>query len=351
MPSFRRLPWLIGAGLLHLGLALPAVAQPVKDFYTGKTIEILVGAAAGGGYDLAARTLANHMGRHIPGRPNIVVRNMPGATGLIMTNNFYNTAKRDGTAIGMPTSNIPLEPRLKVLSPDGTNIKFDIDRLIWIGTPVQEPQIAWVWHDAPAKSVADLKTNVIAFGATSPSSDNYILPLLANQLIGTKTKVFAGYQGQNEINLAVERGEVQGNNTGLSNITVNKADWVRDTKVRILLQYGEERLPEIKDVPTVLELATSEADRALLRFYASKFSIARPLALPPDVPDDRVKALRAAFDATMKDPQYLEEAKRIGMDVNPLSGEEVERLVRNIQATPQDIIDRTREILSAALAK
>src|SRR4029079_12472648 len=149
-----------------------SLAQPVVDFYRGKTIEFLVGGAAGGGYDVAARLIANHMGRHIPGNPAFIVRNVPGATGLVMTNQLYNVAKRDGTVVGMPTSNVPLEPRLKLISPDGSNMKFDLARMSWIGTPLQEPQVTWVWHTAPAKSVADLKTYEILIGATTAAPES-----------------------------------------------------------------------------------------------------------------------------------------------------------------------------------
>jgi tripartite-type tricarboxylate transporter receptor subunit TctC len=336
---------LIGAAL---AFAMPAAAhaQSVADFYRGKSIEMLIGGAAAGGYDLAGRTMANHMGRHIPGNPGFIVRNMPGATSLTMTNHLYNVAKRDGTVIGMPTSNIPLEQRLKVISPDGANVKFDIVKFGWIGTPVQEPQITWVWHTAPAHNLDDLRKNVIRMGATTSSADNYLLPTILNQLAGTRMQVITGYIGQNEINLATERGEVQGNNTGLSNITVNKADWLRDGKVRILVQYGTERLPGLPNVPTAIELAPTEADRALLRFYAVKFSMARPLMAPPEVPAERLAALRAAFDATMKDPQFLEEAQRIGLEVSPLGGDGITKLIEQVQATPQNVVDRLRELLA-----
>jgi tripartite-type tricarboxylate transporter receptor subunit TctC len=323
-----------------------ARADSVADFYRGKTIELIIGAGVGGGYDLAGRTVANRMGRHIPGNPTITVRNMPGATALIMTNHLYNVAKRDGTVIGMPTSNIPLEQRLKVLSPDGANVRFEIGRFSWIGTPVQEPQVTWVWHTAPAHSFEDLRKSTIRMGATTSSADNYILPSIVNQVLGTRMQAVTGYLGQNDIYLAIERGEVQGNNAGLSNLTVNKADWLRDGKVRILLQYGTERLPALPDIPTAIELAGAEADRALLRFYAVKFHMARPLVAPPDVPAERVAALRAAFDATMKDPQYLEEAQRIGLDVNPLGGEGITKLIQQVQATPQDVVDRLHELLA-----
>jgi tripartite-type tricarboxylate transporter receptor subunit TctC len=343
---------LLGARLLGAALVIAATAaaqtEPVEDFYRGKTIELLIGGATGGGYDLAGRTVANHLGRHIPGNPSFVVRNLPGATSLIMTNQLYNAAKRDGTVIGMPLSNIPLEPRLKLISPDGANVRFDIERFGWIGTPVQEPQVTWVWHTAPARNLDDLRSNLVRMGATTSSADNYILPTLVNRLLGTRMQVVTGYIGQNEINLAVERGEVQGNNTGLSNITVNKADWLRDGKVRILLQYGAERLPALPDVPAAVELAGAEEDRALLRFYAVKFNMARPLAAPPEVPPERLAALRAAFDATMKDPRYIEDAERIGLDVSPLGGERIEALIRQVQATPEGVVTRLRDVLAGA---
>jgi tripartite-type tricarboxylate transporter receptor subunit TctC len=337
------------AGALALcASAATAQAQSVADFYRGKTIDFSIGAAPAGGYDVVGRLLANHMPRHIPGNPAIIVRNVPGATGLIMMNSLYNVGKRDGTAMGMPTSNVPIEPRLHLISPDGSNMKFDLSRMSWIGTPLQEPQVTWVWYTAPAKTVDELRTNTVLMGATTPSADNAILPHLANALAGTKMKVVPGYQGQNEINIAAERGEVQGNNTGYSNLSVNKADWLRDNKVRILIQYGTERLAVLKDVPTVSELAANDDDRTLLRFYALKFAMARPVVLPPDVPADRVAALQAAFEATMKDPAYLEEAQKIRLDTNWLGGRDLTEQVKRVQETPQAIVDRLRALLATA---
>jgi tripartite-type tricarboxylate transporter receptor subunit TctC len=341
---------IVVAGTLLAALAGGASAQSSADFYRGKTVEILVGAAVGGGYDVAARLIASHMTRHIPGNPAIVVRNMPGATGLVMTNHLYNVAKRDGTVMGMPTSNVPLEPRLKLLSPDGRNVKFDIARFGWIGTPLQEPQVTWVWHTAPAQSVDDLKKTTILMGATTATADNYVLPVLVNQIVGTRMKPVIGYQGQNDINIAAERGEVQGNNTGLSNLTVNRADWMRDGKVRILIQYGTTRLAVIKDVPTAMELAPNDADRAVLRTYAAKFAMARPLAVVAEEAD-RVAMLQTAFEATMKDPQYLADAKKIGLDTNWIGGRELTGLVRQVQETPQPVVDRLRDLLKRAAAK
>jgi tripartite-type tricarboxylate transporter receptor subunit TctC len=340
-----RVACVIGAILL---LASAARADEVADFYRGKSIEIAVAGTAAAGYDVAARVLATRLSSYIPGNPTVIVRNMPGAAGLIVTNYLYNVAKQDGTVIGMPTSNVPLEPRLKLLSPDGSNIKFDLNKFAWLGTPLQEPQVTWVWHDAPAASVADLRLNPILMGATTASADNSILPLLVNKLLGTKMKVATGYKGQNEINLAAEQGEVQGNNTGLSNLTVNKADWLRDHKVRILLQFGMERLPQLADVPTVIELTPDEADRAALRFYTIKFNMARPILIPPGVPSDRVTALQSAFEATMTDPLYLNDAKRIGLDTNWLGAKALADQAHAIADTPQAIVDHLHELLAGA---
>ena len=325
-----------------------ASADEIADFYRGKSIEITVAGTAAGGYDVAARTLATHMSRHIPGNPAVIVRNMPGAAGLVVTNYLYNLARQDGTVIGMPTSNVPLEPRLKLLSPDGGNVKFDLNKFEWLGTPLQEPQVTWVWHDAPATNVDDLKLNPVLMGATTASADNAILPLVVNKLLGTKMKVATGYQGQNEINLAAERGEIQGNNTGLSNLTVNKADWLRDHKVRILLQFGVDRLPQLPDVPTVIELTPNEADRAALRFYTIKFNMARPILIPPGVPADRVAALQAAFEATMTDPLYLNDAKSIGLDTNWLGAKALADQAHAIADTPQAVVDHLHELLAGA---
>jgi len=327
-------------------MSAAGAADPVADFYRGKTIEMIIGAAAGGGYDIAGRVVARHMGRHIPGQPGLIVRNMPGATSLIMTNALYNRSPRDGTVIGMPNNTIPLEPRLKLLAAAG-NVAFDINRFSWIGTPVQEPQVFWVWHTAPAKSVADLKTGKIIMGATAASADNYMLSYLMNQTLGTRMEFVTGYQGQNEISLAVERGEIQGNTTGLTNLVVTKADWIRQGKIRMLLQFGSERVAEIKEVPAVVELATSDEDREIWRFFTSKFKMARPLALPPEVPAERVKALQDAFDATMRDPLFLEEAKKIGLEINPLGGEAIGRLIAQMQATPEGLVERLRKLLAA----
>ncbi len=328
--------------------ALPAHAQSqdVEEFFRGKTIDFLIGAAVGGGYDVAGRALAGHIGRHIPGNPQVVVRNMPAASSLVMTNHLYNVARRDGTVWGMTNNNIPLEPRLRLLSPDGANLKFDIARFAWLGTPLQEPQVLFVWHTAPARSVADLKTTRLLVGAVTVAADNYTLQSLLNRTYGSVMEFVTGYPGQNDIFVAMERGEVHANSAGISNLTVNRPQLLKEGKVRVLVNYGGARHPAFPEVPTAIELMSNEADRELWRVYTLKYAFARPIALPPEVPAERVKAFREAFDRTLKDPLYIADASRIGLEINPLGGAQVERLVAEIQAAPEPLMARLRELLA-----
>lgn len=329
-----------------IGAAAPALAQSPAEFYKGKAIRMIIGAAAGGGYDLPGRVMQAHMGRHIPGNPSIVVENMPGAVSMVMTNYLYNRAPRDGTAMGMPNNSIPLEPRLKILSRSGGDVRFDVSKLIWIGSPVQEPQLLWTWSEA-ARDFEDLRKKRVVIGAMGVGADNYTLPFLANRILGAQMDIIPGYKGTSDAFVAVERGELQGGGTSLLNLMVNRGDWFRDGKAGVVLNFGLERLPEIPDVPTAAELAATPEDRALFRFIAMKFAMARPLAMPPDVPQDRVDAVRKAFDETMTDPAFLADAKKIGMDVNPMRGVDIQKLVAEIQATPQSIVDRLQELLRA----
>ncbi len=337
------------AGLLALGATLTAplaaLAQTPAEFFKGKTIHILVGGAAGAAYDFVGRALALHMGRHIPGEPSMVVDNMPGAASLVMMNSLYNRSPKDGTAMGMPLNGIVLEPRLKALSRDGSNVLFDLSKMSWIGTPAQQPQVLWVWHETPFKTADDLKKMPSSFGATAPGGDNYILPTLSNALMGTQMKLVSGYKGVTDIFLAAEQGEVTGNTANLSSLLGNP-DWWTNKKARVLIQYGAERLPELKDVPTAIELATDEAGKQMLRAYATKFKTTYPILLPPDVPADRVKALQTAFDETMKDPRFIADAHKIGIDVSPLGGEAIKKIMADIDAVPEDVIERLRKLVN-----
>ena len=316
-----------------------ATADPVADFYTGKTITHIVGAGAGGAYDLVSRTVVAHMGRHIPGRPNFVVSNMAGASSLTMMNYLANAAKKDGTAMGMTNPNIALEGPLKMLSKGGGKALFDVAKLQWIGSPLQQPHVLWVWHTAPAKTFSDLLTNKIILGSTAVGGDNYTLPLILSRLMGAKFDIVTGYEGQNDVFIAAERGEIQGNSAILPNLTSARPDWFRDGKVRVLVQFGVKRMRQLPDVPTAIELASKQEDKDMLRFYARKFSMAYPFVMAADVPPERANAMRAAFDETMKDPAFLKDAERLGLDVDPFSGAEMAQLITEMNNSPKAIVD------------
>ncbi len=335
------------ACVVALTMTSIAKADDIADFYKGKTVNIIVGAAAGGAYDLVSRTLANHMSRYIPGNPKIIVSNMVGASSLPMVNFLTNAGRKDGTVIGMSNSNIALERPLKMLSKNGGNVAFDVSKLQWIGSPLQQPHVLWVWHQSPAKTFEDLKTHKTLVGSIGVGGDNYALPTMLNYLLGTKLEIISGYEGQSDVFVAAERGEIEGNSAVLPNLTSAKPEWFRDKKVRVLVQFGTTRMRELPDVPTAIELATNPFDAQMLRFYALKFSMAYPLVMAPDVPPARVQAMRDAFDATVKDEAFLADAKRLGLDVNPFSGLQMHQLIEEIDAAPKEVVDRVAQIIAA----
>ena len=335
--------WLM-VGAVSASVSGPCFADDVSDFYRGRNIQLLIGGNAGVSYDLAGRTLAAHIVKYIPGNPTITVENMPGASSLIMMNHLYNRARRDGSVLGAPLNNILLEPRLKLLSQQGSSVQFDLSRMNWIGSPVQEPQVMRVWHSTGVKSIADLRNANIIMGGTSAGADNHTLPMVVNRVFGTNINVVLGYKGPNDVFLAAERGEVHGISTAHSTLMANRADWVRDKKINILVQFGRSRMQDIPDVPTAIEIAPDAEARQLLEFIASKFVLARPYALPPDTPANRVAALRSAFDATMKDPAFLRDAEKVSLLIDPVSGDEMHRLIDRIETTPDAIVERIREI-------
>jgi tripartite-type tricarboxylate transporter receptor subunit TctC len=325
-------------------------AETLADFYRGKTVRMLIGSPAGGSYDLAGRVLGRHLGGHIPGNPNVVVENMPGAASLVMANYLYNSALRDGTVIGMTTSSVPIEPKLKTMARDGGHVSFDSRRMSWIGTPDQQPQVLFVWHEAPAYSLDDLKKNKIIM-ASNRGADNFVLPSLMNQVLGTRMELVTGYQGSGEAYLALERGEVQGHIARFTSVKSSKPDWIRDQKVRVLALFGGGVVPELKNVPNVADTTTSKADHDFFQFYDSKFDLAFPIALPPEVPADRVAGLRVAFDETMQDPQYQADAVKAGLGLNPLSGDQIGKVIQQIENTPEEVVERLRKILAASDSK
>ncbi len=332
---------------LSLGAAFPIPAksqEAIADFYKERRSRTSW-ARERGAYDLVSRVVTSHMGKHIPGNPNFVVTNIVGASSLNMMNYLSNAAPKNGTAMGMTNPNIALERPLKMLSKGGGRTLFDVSKLQWIGSPLQQPHVLWVWHTAPAKTFEDLKSNKVILGSTAVGGDNYTLPLILNRLMGAKLEIIPGYKGQPEIFAATEQGEVQGNSAILPNLTSARPDWFRDGKVRVIVQFGTDRMRQLPDVPTAVELANNESDKAMLRFYARKFSMAYPFVMAAGVPADRVNAMRAAFDATMKDPAFLKEAEKLGLDIDPFTGAEMEALIKEMDDAPKQIVDRVAEFI------
>jgi tripartite-type tricarboxylate transporter receptor subunit TctC len=330
-----------------LCMVLPAGGQEdVGAFYKGKQLRFVVGSAAGGGYDLFARIVARHIGNHIPGNPNVIVQNQPAAGGVVMANQLFAQGPKDGTVIGIPINGIPTAPLLQ----SGT--QFDASKLIWLGSTNREAYVAFVWHTVPVSSITELATKEVVVGATTPGTTMVDFPLLVNDVLGYKFRVVRGYQGTPQINLAIERGEVQGmGGLGWASVKAQTPHWISEKKIKVLAQYGLTRYSELPDVPTMLELAASEPDRQAMRMLFARTEYGRPYFLPPDVPAARVQALRRAFDATMTDPGFLAEASKLQLDVSPMTGEEVQALVGELAKTPPAIVARVRAALDVPAAK
>jgi tripartite-type tricarboxylate transporter receptor subunit TctC len=316
----------------------PALAQgEVADFYKGKTLRIVVGVGVGSGYDINARALARHLSAHIPGNPTVIVQNQPGAGSLIMTNQLYAAGPFDGTVIGASFNGLPTTP---LLAPAGA--RFEAVKLNWIGSTNRETQAMYVWHTAPIMTLDDLKTKEMIVGAQAPGSTQYDYPMLAKELFGMKFKVITGYEATPKIHLAMERGEVHGTWANWSTLKAIAGNWVEEKKIRILAQWALKKHPEMPNVPMFLDVAKTDAERQALALALGRLEFGRPFFMPPNVPAERVAAVRRAFDATMKDKAFLEEADKLKIEVDPLTGEQVAALVEQLYKTPPDTVARVR---------
>lgn len=344
MQTSTRRGLLAGALALGGGISLPTL-RAQEDLFRGKTIRILVGAQAGQSYDLAARILANHIKKYLPGAPGVVVENMPGAGSLTMTNYIYNSGSRDGMLIGLPLSSILLEPALNLTSRAGGQVRFDLRKINWIGTPVKDPPVLLVSAKTGISSFDELRRREITVGASGAGSDNALAATLSNALLGSKLRIVAGYGGVSDIMLALERGEVEGFATGYSALPVARPQWLANGTVKLLAQFGLERIRQQPAVPTAVELATSADAKEMLRIYGRKFNAAYPFMLPPDVPADRVELVRAAFMNTLTDPDFQEQFAKSGMVLDPVMGPEIEQLIKSTDEAPPQLVAQLRDIL------
>jgi len=323
-------------------LAFAAFSTASAQAYPTRAVRMLVGFPPGGGTDLYGRVIADGLSRHVKGNPSVVVQNQPGAGSMTMTNQLYAGGPFDGTVIGAPFNGLPTAP---LLTPEGA--RFDPTKLIWIGSTNKETQVTYVWHTAPVQSLADLLSKELVVGAQAPGSTQYDYPVLTNQLFGFKFKVVTGYESTPKIHLAMERGEVHGiAATNWSTLKALSSDWLRDKKVKVIAQWGLTNNPELAGVPNILEMAKTDADRQALELSLARLEYGRPFFLPPNVPPDRVEALRRAFDATMKDPAFVAEAEKAKIELDPLTGEQVAALVRKVSRTPADIVARVRNAMA-----
>jgi tripartite-type tricarboxylate transporter receptor subunit TctC len=324
------------AALAALLLMHPSPAFAQTDF-TGKTIRLLIGSGPGGGYDTYGRLLARHIGRHLRGNPTVVPQNMPGASSLPLTNSLFNTAPRDGTAFAIINQSMPTEQFLH-----DSNINYDAAKFNWIGRATSAVEMAIVWHTVPVNTIEDVRKREVIMGGTGPTSGTVFIPYLLNNLAGMKFKVITGFNGTTEIGLAMERGEVEGSATPLESLASFRSDWVREKKIKILVQYTAQRDAAIPNIPTMVELGRDEEARRILSFYASSAEIGRSFVAPPGLPAETVATLRRAFDATLTDPAFLDELKRAGLPLNAMTGERLQAVVGDVAKFPQELIQKAR---------
>ncbi len=325
------------AVVLVLAPICAASAQSKPPFYQGKQIELDINSSVGGGYDLYARLLARHMGKYIPGDPTIVPKNMVGASGLRLANWLASAAPRDGTVIGAVSRATAFEPLL-----GNKNAQYDGTKFAFIGSGNDEVSVCVTWHTSGVATFQDALQRMVTVGAAGTvGDDTYQFPALLNRMFGAKFKIVRGYPGGNEINLAMEQGEVQGR-CGIpwSTVKATRRDWIDDKKVNFLMQFSLAKHPDLPDVPLVTDLAKTDEQRKIVKLIFGRQVMGRPFALPPGVPKERLAELRKAFDATMIDKDYLADAAKMKLEVKPVSGGQIERLVDDIYKTTSPAVAR-----------
>jgi tripartite-type tricarboxylate transporter receptor subunit TctC len=332
---------LIAAAALTLA-ASDARAQSVADFYKGKTVDLYIGYSSGGAYDLYARVLSRFIGKHIPGNPTVVPKNMAGAGSLLLANWLYNVAPKDGSAFGMIGRGTGFDPIL-----GNKRAQFDGTKYLWLGSANNEVSVCVSWHTSGVSKFSELLSKELVVGGTGASADTDQFPKITNGVLGTKFKIVTGYPGGNEISLAMERGEVQGRcGWSWSSVKATHRQWYDQKKIHLLVQLALEKHPDLPDVPLVVDLAKSQDDRKILELIFARQVMGRPFLAPPGIPSERAAVLRKAFMDTMQDKEFLAAAEKAKMEITPVSGERVERLVKDLYATPPDISKKAADLLA-----
>jgi tripartite-type tricarboxylate transporter receptor subunit TctC len=346
MPVFRSVQAKAAAAAAMIAAAAPlaaAHAQSLAQFYKGKQITLYIGFSPGGGYDLYARMVAQYMGRHIPGHPNIVAQNMTGGGSRVAANYMYNLAPKDGTALATVDQAIPVQQAI-----GDPTVKFKSQDFTWIGNTDAVNNVVITWYTSGVKTVEDAKKQVVTMGATGyNTSSQYVAAL--NKVIGTRFKSIFGYPGGADINLAMEKGEVAGRGSdSWASIKAATPQWIKNHQINVLVQIGLKREADLPNVPLLIDLAPNPLDKAAFKILSSPPAVGRPIFGPPGVPADRVAALRKAFDDTMKDPDYIAALKKARLESAPSSGQELQQVVANIVDAPKNVVDRVSQLTAVA---
>ncbi len=328
-------------------LAVPPAGA--EDFYAGKRVRLIVGSTTGGGYDAYARLMARTWEQTAPGKPGFVVQNMPGASSLKAMNYVANAAPKDGTVIGAVQNQMAFEPILRINGKD--NALYDSRRLNWIGSANKEVAAVFLWHTAPVDTIDDIKTREVLVGSSGVSTSSSYNSQLMNQLLGTRFRIVYGYKGNAELSLAIERGEVHGS-TGMyySSLATSHPDWIAGKKIKIIAQLALEKHPDMKDVPLLLDRVSGD-DRKQVELIFGSGLFGRPFVMPEGVPADRVRLMRESFLAALKRPDLLAEAKRSKLEIQALSGEEIEKIIGDAYAAPQAVVEKVRALLKPKKGK
>jgi len=325
---------------LYAGMAAAAPGALAQDDFRGKTVTVIAGFEAGGPYDFYSRLVARHLGAHLPGSPTVVVQNMPGAGGLRGANYLYNVAAKDGTALGVVSQTVAVGQVLATTP----GIQYDARKFTWVGRINSNVEVLHAWAASGFKSIEDAKTREVILAGTGPTSSSVVMPRLMNELIGTRFKVVTGFAGPTSAQLAMERGEVEGIVKPWSSIKVGSADWLREKKINLIVQYTRVRHRELQDVPAIVDLARDEEQRQIFALFAGGAALGTALLAPPGLLDATVAALRRAFDQTMADPALIDEVRKSGVDIDPLSGAELQKVVDGTFVIAPAVLERARKL-------
>ena len=332
----------IAAAIITFSAIAIGHAQSPADFYKGRNIDLYIGYSAGGGYDVYARALARHMGRFVPGNPTIVPKNMTGAGSLVLTNWLYNVAPKDGTAFGMIGRGTAFDPLL-----GSTKAQFDADKFNWIGSMNNEVSVCVAWHTTGITTLEQLKQKELTVGGSGQAADTDQFPKVLNATLGTKFKVVTGYPGGNDVDLAMERGEVMGRcGWSWSSVIATHQSWIDDKKINVLVQLSLSRHADLPNVPLIMDFAKTDDEKQIFKLVFARQPMGRPFLAPPGIPAERVEALRKAFMDTLNDKEFRAETDRMKLEINPVSGDAVQAIVQEVNRTPKRIAAAVADMIN-----